>query len=64
MAKGICPHQDTGCIPMENKFCKITTCAFKRNVRLCFECPEFPCELTKTGPIDYDYCMYISGKDA
>ncbi|MFB0564159.1 MAG: DUF3795 domain-containing protein [Candidatus Aminicenantaceae bacterium] len=49
-------------MPKENKMCKIATCAFNREMRLCFECPEFPYETTKTGPIKYDYCNFISGK--
>jgi len=57
-----CPSGDVGCTPKENKFCKIATCAFRKGVRLCFECKEFPCETTKTGPISYDYCQFISGK--
>lgn len=59
--KGRCPNGDLGCVPRENEFCKIATCAFNKNVRHCFECPEFPCEATKTGPISYGFCKYISG---
>ena len=57
-----CPSGDVGCTPKENKFCKIATCAFRKGVKLCFECKEFPCETTKTGPISYDYCQFVSGK--
>ncbi|WP_370575359.1 DUF3795 domain-containing protein [Methanomethylovorans sp.] len=42
----------------------MTSCAFNRNVRLCFECADFPCETTGLGPISYCYCKYISGKGA
>ncbi|HUV55339.1 MAG TPA: DUF3795 domain-containing protein [Candidatus Krumholzibacteriaceae bacterium] len=49
--------------PKENRFCKVATCAYKKSVNLCFECPEFPCETTKLGPISYDYCQYISGRE-
>ncbi len=63
MTKGICPNGETGCVPKENKFCKIASCAFKRGEELCFQCSEFPCELTKQGPIAFGYCGYISGKD-
>ncbi len=62
MSQDMCPNGVVGCVPKENKFCKIATCAFHKGVNLCFECPEFPCETTKTGPIAYDYCKYISGK--
>jgi hypothetical protein len=62
MLKSICPSGEQGCRPKENKFCKIATCAFVRGIRLCFECPEFPCATTKEGPIDYGYCEYISGR--
>ncbi len=59
--EGRCPNGDAGCVPRENEFCKIATCAFNKNVRDCFECSEFPCETTKTGPISYGFCQYISG---
>jgi len=62
MAKETCPNFPEGCVPKENKFCKIATCAFAKGIRLCFECAEFPCETTKAGPIAYGYCQYISGK--
>lgn len=57
-----CPNGDGGCTPQMNEMCKISTCAFERGARYCFECPDFPCEKTKAGPIAYDYCMFISGK--
>jgi len=62
MIKGECPNGETGCVPKENKFCKIASCAYQKNIRHCFECSEFPCEITKSGPINYGYCQYISGK--
>jgi len=62
MVKGACPNGDVGCVPKENRFCKIATCAFRKGVKLCFECTEFPCETTKERPIAYGYCQYISGK--
>ncbi|MGD0056872.1 MAG: DUF3795 domain-containing protein [Methanomassiliicoccales archaeon] len=49
-------------MPKMNEMCKISTCAFERGARYCFECPDFPCETTKSGPIAHDYCMFISGK--
>jgi hypothetical protein len=61
---GICPNGIAGCLPRENPFCAIATCAFKKSVTLCFECADFPCEVTKTGPVSYGYYTYISGKDA
>jgi len=63
MTVGTCPNGEKGCIPKENKFCKISTCAFNKGIALCFECAEFPCEVTKAGPISYGYCTYISGKN-
>jgi len=63
MVKGKCPNKQQGCMPKENKFCKIATCAFHKEVKLCFECSEFPCEITKQGPINYDYCRFIAGKE-
>ncbi len=64
MTKGTCPSGKTGCVPRENKFCKLATCAWDKGIRYCFECAEFPCEITKTGPIQYGYCQYISGTQA
>jgi len=62
MTKGQCPNGETGCQSRENKFCKIGSCAFQKGVKLCFECAEFPCETTKSGPISYGYCGYLAGK--
>jgi len=64
MVAGKCPNGDTGCVPRENKFCKIATCANNRKVKLCFECADFPCETTRSGPVSYGYCTYIAGKEA
>lgn len=60
---GKCPNGEDGCVPKENPFCKISTCAHNKGIELCFECSEFPCETTKEGPIGYGFCQYISGKD-
>ena len=62
MVKETCPNYPKGCVPKENKFCKIATCAFEKGIRLCFECADFPCETTKAGPIAFGYCRYVSGK--
>jgi hypothetical protein len=62
MVNKTCPNKEVGCLPKNNPFCKISTCAYGRHVRLCFECPDFPCETTKTGPISYGYCQYLTGK--
>jgi hypothetical protein len=62
MVEGICPNGEKGCEPRESKFCKIASCGFKKGVRTCFECSEFPCETTGHGPINYGFCQYISGK--
>jgi hypothetical protein len=64
MTKSLCPNGSAGCMPRENKMCQIASCAYSKGVRLCFECGEFPCEKTKSGPISYGYCQYISGKVA
>ena len=63
MVQNKCPNGENGCTPKENKFCKIATCAFGKKIRFCFDCQEFPCEITKTGPISYGYCQFISGKE-
>ncbi|HUS74924.1 MAG TPA: DUF3795 domain-containing protein [Methanothrix sp.] len=63
MVSGKCPNGEAGCRPRENRMCQIATCAFRKGVALCFQCPEFPCETTKQGPISYGYCQFISGKD-
>ena len=60
--EGKCPNGDQGCVARENKFCVICSCAYAKGVKLCFQCPEFPCETTKNGPISYGYCEFISGK--
>jgi len=62
MVKGTCPNGQAGCIAKENQFCNISTCAFKKSVSLCFECADFPCETTKSGPVSYGYCTYLAGK--
>jgi len=62
MKKGECPNGENGCIPRENKFCKLASCAFQKNVKYCFECKEFPCETTKVGPISYGYCNFLASK--
>ena len=62
MTRGICPNGAAGCVPRENEFCEIATCAFHRKVRCCFDCCDFPCETTKSGPVSYGHCQYISGK--
>ena len=59
MMKGACPSGEGGCMPKENPFCKISTCAYHKKISLCFECPEFPCETTKDGPINYRYCKFL-----
>jgi hypothetical protein len=60
--KGECPNGPDGCYPKENKMCKVASCALRRGAKLCFECPDFPCETTRASPISYGYCLYISGK--
>lgn len=62
MTENNCPNGETGCIPKENKFCKIASCAFKKGIHYCFKCNDFPCEITKKGPISYEYTKYIAGK--
>ena len=62
MVSGQCPNGEAGCLPKANPFCKICSCAFEKGVGLCFECPQFPCEISKSGPISYGYCQYIAMK--
>ena len=64
MVQRKCPNGEGGCKPKDNSMCKIATCAFKKGVTLCFTCQEFPCETTKSGPISFGYCQFISGKDS
>jgi len=63
MVQGKCPNEEAGCLPRENRMCQIATCAFRKGVALCFSCPDFPCETTRSGPISYGYCKFISGKE-
>jgi len=62
MMMNACPSGKEGCVPKENEFCAIATCAYEKKVKLCFECEAFPCERTRSGPISFEYCRYISGK--
>jgi hypothetical protein len=62
MTKNKCPNGPQGCTPKHNKMCKITSCAYQKGISLCFDCPEFPCETTKIGPISYGYCQYLAEK--
>ena len=63
MSSGTCPRPGIGCIPKENPFCSIATCAYRKGMRYCFACPDFPCELTSQGPVKEGFCRHISGKD-
>lgn len=63
MTKGTCPNGEAGCLPRTNRMCEVATCAYQKGVRLCFECPEFPCQTTSKGPVAYGYCFYLSGKE-
>ena len=62
MTAKTCPNGESGCTPKQNAFCKISTCAFEKGMSLCFECSSFPCEMTKSGPVNYGYCEYLTGK--
>jgi hypothetical protein len=62
--QNLCPNGSLGCTPKANKFCRIATGAFDKNIRYCFQCAEFPCETTKSGPIGFGYCEYIAGKSS
>lgn len=63
MTAGKCPNGKEGCTPKQNPFCAIASCAASKGVRLCFECNEFPCETTKSGPISYGYCEFIGMRE-
>ncbi|MCK5132243.1 MAG: DUF3795 domain-containing protein [Candidatus Sabulitectum sp.] len=57
---GTCPYGEAGCVPKKDDICKISSCAAYGGIDFCFECTEFPCELTRLGPVKYEYCKYIS----
>ncbi|MEM4276054.1 MAG: hypothetical protein QXQ13_01020 [Thermoplasmata archaeon] len=57
-----CPNGNVGCVPKDNPHCKVAERGHLRGVRLCFECPDFPCETTGPGPTSRDYCVYTSGR--
>ncbi|MBU0765702.1 MAG: DUF3795 domain-containing protein, partial [Bacteroidetes bacterium] len=59
---GTCPNGDKGCLPRDNRFCEICSCAYRKGERFCFTCKDFPCEITEKGPVSYGYCSYIAGK--
>jgi hypothetical protein len=63
MTAKTCPNGEQGCTPKENPMCAIATCAHHKGMALCFECPEFPCDVTKAGPLSFGYCTFISGKE-
>jgi len=63
MTDGTCPRPGVGCIPKENPFCLIATCAHRKGMRYCFACPDFPCELTADGPVKEGFCRHIAGKN-
>ena len=62
MVKGECPVGESGCYPRESTPCTVCKCAFEKDVEYCFMCMDFPCDLTKEGPIAYGFCGFISGK--
>jgi hypothetical protein len=62
MVRGDCPNGTKGCVAHENAFCKICSCAHRKGVGLCFECPDFPCELTGDGPVSAGFCRYLAGE--
>jgi len=63
MVRGACPGGEAGCRPRERPFCRVATCSHRRGVELCFGCPDFPCETTRLGPVDYGFCRYIAGRE-
>lgn len=62
LERGPCPNGAEGCRPKVNKFCAVATCAFRKGMCFCFECADFRCEVTKSGPVAFGYCTYIAGK--
>ena len=62
MTSGACPNGDKGCVPKSSEFCQVCTCGFEKGIRFCFDCPEFPCETSKLGPIDYGFCLHLADK--
>jgi hypothetical protein len=64
MARKTCPNGQFGCTPKENGMCIIAACASKKGVKLCFDCPDFPCETTRSGPVSFGYCTCFLGKEA
>lgn len=53
---GECP----GCMELED--CKIHQCAKSKNIRYCFLCDEFPCNLFEKG-FDWDLDAFSSLKE-
>lgn len=50
-----------GCRP--NEFCPLPVCAQNKNINLCFECKEFPCDLNyQKGPIVKELLDFFKGK--
>ena len=63
MVKGQCPAGPEGCQPRANPFCRVCSCAFEKGHRYCFQCPEFPCETTKSGPVVFGYCTFLADRN-
>ncbi len=63
LRRGTCPAGEDGCTPRPNPFCAVCRCAHAKGVKFCFDCPAFPCETTKEGPIAYDECLFLAGKE-
>jgi len=61
LLKGTCPYGNSGCVPNMDDICRISVCAFNNNVSCCFDCEKFPCDLTREGPLKFEYCKYIAG---
>lgn len=63
MVRGKCPVGEAGCYPREGTPCTICSCAFKKGLKHCFSCGEFPCALHREGPLAFGFCQYIAGAE-
>ncbi len=42
MVKGSCPNGNQGCVPRDNKFCQVATCAYNKVSGFASNVADFP----------------------
>lgn len=65
-----CPNMSSGQFPdieqiyasLQDDSYHVVTRDHEDNIKLFFECKEFPCKQIKLGPISFSFCPYLAGK--